>query len=98
MRKDHMANEEFDRFDQRDRRHVEGFREFIRQAVKSPNLDMYSKEASKLLHMADRQLWQNIKIYNFLYWAMYETRDNLRRDRMTPVPTAFDSGEEAEAS
>jgi hypothetical protein len=92
-----MPTQEFDRFDQLDRRYVEAFREFVRQAMKSPNLEHYSKEASKLLHMHDRQLWQNIKIYNFMYWAMYYTRENLRRDRMTPVPSVSDDSEDAEA-
>jgi hypothetical protein len=84
--------------DQPDRHHLDGFREFVRQAMKNPNLRLYSKEASRLLQMHDRQLWQNIKIYNFLYMAMYESRDNLRRDRMTPVPTVSDNEEDTETA
>jgi len=91
-----MASEEIDLL-RNDPRYVPNFREFVKQAVKNPNLQPYRKEATKLLHMNDRQLAQNIKMYGFMYWAMYKARENLRRDRMTPVRAMSDDGE-AEAS
>jgi hypothetical protein len=92
MAADHMSTVEFDSAS------LARFRDEIKDHVRLNPTDLaYQKEAAKVVHMNDRQLWSALKLHTFLSWIEYRGRENMRRDRMTPVPSVSDDGEEAAA-
>jgi hypothetical protein len=79
------------------------FRQNIRHVIEArerkeaPGYVGWRKDAMKLIHMNDRQLWATMRLHTFLSWIEYEAREHMRRDRMTPIPAGFDDSEEEQA-